>query len=299
MQFTDTASAVTVALLPLLQMAARSPSATSTAAAMPVAPLALATLSARLASMAAPWPTAPGWASPPMAAPRSRTPRAATTTWPSSARAHRVHPVVHKRRHSGRAESALPECFLWRRTGSAMTSSPSEITTQNGSLDSQAVQALLETVQREIAACALCVEAGFIPLSRPVFQGHVGQRLMIVGQAPGPSSGRRGVPYTGATGRTLQRWLERAGFPPGTLHRDFYLTSLTKCFPGPATGRGGKGDRPPSAREIALCARHLDREIALVRPEIVVSLGRLAAERLDPTARGLPPDRSGGEPPSG
>jgi uracil-DNA glycosylase family 4 len=149
-------------------------------------------------------------------------------------------------------------------------------------------QMTLETVQREIAACALCVDAGFIPVSLPIFHGHVGQRLMIVGQAPGPSAGERPLPYTGATGKTLQRWLERAGFPPGALHRDFYLTSLTKCFPGPATGRGGKGDRPPSAREIALCARHLDREIALVRPQIAVALGRLAAERLDPTARGLP-----------
>ncbi len=109
---------------------------------------------------------------------------------------------------------------------------------------------------------------------------------MIVGQAPGPSSGLRQVPYTGATGKTLQAWLARAGFPPGALHDQFYLTSLTKCFPGPATG--GKGDRPPSAREIALCAKHLDREIALVRPEIVVTLGRLAAERLDPAARKLP-----------
>ena len=168
-----------------------------------------------------------------------------------------------------------------------MTYSPAELTTRDLPLDSQDVQAALESVQREIAACALCVEAGFIPTSLPIFHGHVGQRLMIVGQAPGPSAGERPLPYTGATGKTLQRWLERAGFPPGALHRDFYLTSLTKCFPGPATGRGGKGDRPPSAREIALCARHLDREIALVRPEIVVSLGRLAAERLDPTARGL------------
>jgi uracil-DNA glycosylase family 4 len=125
-------------------------------------------------------------------------------------------------------------------------------------------------------------------MSLPIFHGHAEQRLMIVGQAPGPSAGERPLPYTGATGRTLQRWLERAGFPPGALHRDFYLTSLTKCFPGPATGTGAKGDRPPSAREIALCARHLDREIALVRPEIIVSLGRLAAERLDPTARRLP-----------
>ena len=109
---------------------------------------------------------------------------------------------------------------------------------------------------------------------------------MIVGQAPGPTAGKRPLPFSGPSGQTLQAWLERAGFPPGALHRDFYLTSLTKCFPGPATS-GGKGDRPPSAKEIALCAGHLDREIALVRPEIVVSLGRMAAERLDPTARRL------------
>ena len=107
---------------------------------------------------------------------------------------------------------------------------------------------------------------------------------MIVGQAPGPTAGKRPLPFSGPSGRTLQVWLERAEFPPGALHRDFYLTSLTKCFPGPAIS-GGKGDRPPSAKEIALCSGHLDREMALVRPEIVVSLGRMAAERLDPTAR--------------
>src|SRR5215216_326496 len=153
---------------------------------------------------------------------------------------------------------------------------------------SDPMQVSLEIVQREIAVCTLCVQAGFIPVSLPIFHGHADQQLMIVGQAPGPSAGERPLPYTGATGRTLQRWLERAGFPPEALHRDFYLTSLTKCFPGPAKGPGAKGDRPPSAREIALCAQHLDREISLVRPAIVVSLGRLATERLDPTARRLP-----------
>lgn len=148
-------------------------------------------------------------------------------------------------------------------------------------------QAALDVVHREIAACTLCVDAGFIPASLPIFHGHAGLRLMIVGQAPGPSAGERPLPFTGASGRTLQGWLERAGVPPGALHNEFYLTSLTKCFPGSARG-GGKGDRPPSAAEIALCANHLDREIALVRPRIVVSLGRLAAERLDPSARKLP-----------
>jgi uracil-DNA glycosylase family 4 len=165
--------------------------------------------------------------------------------------------------------------------GNSLTVSPIQRTT---SVDQQTE---LDTVQQNIAACTLCVDSGYIPISHPIFYGHAGHRLMIIGQAPGPSAGERPLPYTGATGKTLQGWLERAGFPPGSLHRDFYLTSLTKCFPGPATS-GGKGDRPPSAAEIALCARHLEREIALVRPKIVVSLGRLAAERLDPSVRKLP-----------
>lgn len=146
---------------------------------------------------------------------------------------------------------------------------------------------MLDATQREIATCTLCVEAGLIASANPIFRGHAGQRLMIVGQAPGPTAAERPIPYSGPSGKTLQGWLRQAGFPDGALHRDFYLTSLTKCFPGPAR-HGGKGDRPPSAVEIALCARHLDREIALVQPEIVLALGRMSAERLDPSTRRLP-----------
>jgi uracil-DNA glycosylase len=56
------------------------------------------------------------------------------------------------------------------------------------------------------------------------------------------------------------------------------LTSVTKCFPGPSPS--GKGDRSPSAAEVALCRSHLDREIALVHPELVIALGKLAASVL-------------------
>lgn len=146
-------------------------------------------------------------------------------------------------------------------------------------------QLTLTLVQQEIRACTRCVAAGYLPAANPIFMGHAGQRLMVVGQAPGPRASGTGEPYRGATGKALQAWLARAGFAEGALHRDFYLTSLTKCFPGPAR-HGGQGDRPPSATEIGFCRKHLDREIALVQPEIVLALGRMSAERLDPTVRG-------------
>ena len=137
-----------------------------------------------------------------------------------------------------------------------------------------------------MAHCTLCVTAGFIPSAHPIFQGHAGQRLMVVGQAPGPSATQRRVPYSGATGKTLQSWLSRAGFAEGALHRDFSSDQLDQVLPWPCHQR--QGDRPPSAAEIALCARHLEREIALVQPAIILALGRLSITRLDPGTRRLP-----------
>jgi uracil-DNA glycosylase len=98
---------------------------------------------------------------------------------------------------------------------------------------------------------------------------------MIVGQAPGARAHQTGVPWSGRSGEILRGWLEQAGFPSGAWRETWYLTSLTKCFPGKAAQ--GKGDRAPSPAEIALCGDHLAAELALVRPEIVVTLGKLPA----------------------
>jgi uracil-DNA glycosylase len=147
------------------------------------------------------------------------------------------------------------------------------------SLDSDVVrQVKLVALHGEIAGCDRCVRAGFIPVAHPIFRGKIGDRLMMVGQAPAAYAHERPAPYSGATGRTLGRWLEEAGFPPGALHERCYLTSLTKCFPG--VSQHGKGDRAPSAAEIGLCREHLDRELVLVRPQVVLALGRLAATAL-------------------
>ena len=136
----------------------------------------------------------------------------------------------------------------------------------------------LAVIQSEIRCCRDCAVAGFIPVANPVFRGTRDQRWMIVGQAPA-ALGHERPAYAGAAGIKLRSWLIEAGFDgPDPLEDNFYLTSVTKCFPGP--GVKGKGDRAPSRAEIALCARHLEREIAHVRPEVIVTLGKLAANVL-------------------
>lgn len=134
---------------------------------------------------------------------------------------------------------------------------------------------LLLNYQDKIRVCTRCVAAGFIQEAKPVFRGHVDHRLMVVGQAPGERGHLNSVPYVGATGKTLRNWLGQAGFAENDLYERFYLTSVTKCFPGPSGT--GKGDRAPSPPEVHLCRDHLDAEIALVRPELVLAMGRLSA----------------------
>lgn len=108
---------------------------------------------------------------------------------------------------------------------------------------------------------------------------------MIVGQAPGARGHRNGVPWSGSSGDLLRTWFDRAGYPPAEFLDAWYFTSLTKCFPGKVAG--GKGDRAPSAAERKLCAPWLAGELDLVRPKLIVTLGRLAAAELVPGARRL------------
>lgn len=146
--------------------------------------------------------------------------------------------------------------------------------------------ALLDAYQRRMATCRRCVEAGYLTEAHPVFHGYAHQRVMIVGQAPGVRAHTTGVPWSGRSGEILREWLSRAGFPPEAWRETWYLTSLTKCFPGKAAT--GKGDRAPSREEIALCADHLEMELQMVRPEIIVTLGKMAAVRLIPGSSRVP-----------
>lgn len=140
-------------------------------------------------------------------------------------------------------------------------------------------------LEREVRGCARCVVAGYLPEAHPVIWGPAPGRNMVIGQAPAQGAHLAERPWSGPSGRLMRAWFARAGFDPERFHDDWYFTSLTKCFPGKAAS--GNGDRAPSAAERALCRPHLVTELRLVRPPLIVTLGRQAAEAVIPGARSL------------
>ncbi len=131
-------------------------------------------------------------------------------------------------------------------------------------------------LQTRVRGCRLCQEHGYILSAHPIVAGRASDRMLLIGQAPGHVSVKRNLPFSGPSGRILDRWLVRAGFPSGSLHQRVYLSSLTKCDPG--KNPHGGGDRKPSPAEIALCRPYLDAELALLRPAVILLLGGMAIE---------------------
>jgi uracil-DNA glycosylase len=125
----------------------------------------------------------------------------------------------------------------------------------------------------ELTACRRCGHEGVVPIvSRPA-----SPRAMLIGQAPGQTETVDQRPFAGRAGKTLFRWLERAGIDEIRARETLYIAAITRCYPGP--GPSGRGDRVPSRRERELCADWLDRELIALRPPLIIPVGRLAIER--------------------
>jgi uracil-DNA glycosylase family 4 len=133
----------------------------------------------------------------------------------------------------------------------------------------------LASLQRDNRVCRACAEAGYPIESRPVLEGHEGQRAYMLGQAPGVVEGEERRPWRGRAGQTLRRWLQ---LEEDTFYATFYCASVTRCYPGRAPGGGG--DRTPAAREQELCAFWREWELRLLRPALIVPVGGLAIRRL-------------------
>ncbi|HEY6149172.1 MAG TPA: uracil-DNA glycosylase family protein [Gaiellaceae bacterium] len=133
----------------------------------------------------------------------------------------------------------------------------------------------LASLQRDNRVCRACAEAGFPLESLAIVQPYRGQRAFMFGQAPGAQEGVERLPWRGRAGRTLRRWLE---LDEHEFYATFYCASVTRCYPGKAPS--GRGDRTPTPREQELCAFWREWEFRLIRPDLIVPVGGLAARRL-------------------
>ena len=117
--------------------------------------------------------------------------------------------------------------------------------------------------------------------------GNQSADWMIIGEAPGAEEDRRGEPFVGRAGKMLDEMLRAIG-----QRRDsVFIANILKCRP--------PNNRDPKPAEAAKCREHLDRQIALVRPKIILAVGKIAAQNLtgsdDPVGRmrGRPHDLNG------
>jgi DNA polymerase len=106
-------------------------------------------------------------------------------------------------------------------------------------------------------------------------QGRRDARIMLVGEQPGDAEDRQGAPFVGPAGRVLDEALETAGID----RDDAYVTNVVKHFKWIAVHRR-RMHKKPNAREIRACLPWLEKEIEVVKPQILVCLGATAAQAL-------------------
>ena len=131
--------------------------------------------------------------------------------------------------------------------------------------------AALREAARTCRGCPLYQNA-----TQTVFgQGRRGARVFLVGEQPGNDEDLQGKPFVGPAGRILDQGLEAAGID----RADAYVTNVVKHFKWLAKGKR-RMHKTPSAREIAACLPWLEKEIELIKPEVLVCLGATAAKAL-------------------
>jgi DNA polymerase len=128
----------------------------------------------------------------------------------------------------------------------------------------------LEDAVANCTACALCEGR-----TRTVFGvGHASAHWMVVGEAPGEQEDRQGEPFVGKSGQLLDNMLAALGLTrqPAEAARQVYIANTVKCRP--------PGNRNPDPTELARCEPYLVRQIALVKPRVILAMGRFAVQSL-------------------
>lgn len=184
-----------------------------------------------------------------------------TPVWRLRARERGIEPSQAAARHSLAVESprpADPVPLAFERTATPPPDTRAE----------RIAQLNWDALEAEIAACSACRLCEKRQNAVPGM-GDRNADVMFVGEGPGGEEDRRGLPFVGAAGKLLDAMLAAIGL---TREHGVYIANTVKCRP--------PHNRTPQPDEMAACRPYLDRQIALVRPRLLVALGRPAAQVL-------------------
>jgi len=132
------------------------------------------------------------------------------------------------------------------------------------------IQAHLEDHVAQLVRCRRCPRMQ----STPVSGGAVVSDVMLIGQAPGPREPVLQRPFAHTAGKTLFRWFEEfCGMNESTVRSTIYFAAVCRCFPGKSLGGT---DRVPTPDEIRNCSSWMNDEIKILRPRLIIPVGRLA-----------------------
>ncbi len=122
-------------------------------------------------------------------------------------------------------------------------------------------------LRERVAACTACDLCK--TRAQTVFGvGNTGADWLIIGEAPGADEDRQGEPFVGRAGQLLNAMLLAIGLPRETV----FIANILKCRP--------PGNRDPKPEEVARCLPFLHNQIALLKPKIILAVGRIAAQNL-------------------
>ncbi len=133
-------------------------------------------------------------------------------------------------------------------------------------------QQVLEKIHDEVRRCTAC------PLPKERTQavpgaGPVTAEIMFIGEAPGFYEDQQGLPFVGRAGKLLDQMLEKAGI----ARERIYITNVIKCRP--------PGNRDPKPEEVEACRPFLERQLVIIDPKVIVTLGRYSMARAFPNEK--------------
>jgi uracil-DNA glycosylase family 4 len=154
-----------------------------------------------------------------------------------------------------------------RQSTSASPEATIPITSATASQEHSVPSSDIETLRAQVRDCQQC-ELHQSRTQTVFGSGSLHAKLFIIGEAPGADEDASGEPFVGRAGKLLNSMLEAIG-----LQRDeVYIANILKCRP--------PGNRDPKPEEVAECSGYLNRQINLVAPQLILAIGRVAAQNL-------------------